>query len=238
MKSPTTDEGNIVADTHHRNGNEGEELDHRYSIQDFTLAHEIAFNAVLCMCQLMTQAGLAMTIVPLHIIGDHFGVENPGQLSWLAAVSRSIGYGSLTDISSGIFAHGRHLYSHRRPTRRPVRTPQHAPLRLGLLWRFLPAYRILKLGQHAIHGFLSSTTRNRSGISAAQCAGRVGKVIPANTPQGYGVLPLWTVCTLRIHPWRCILRLARRTTMVAVDLLDIGHYLFRNGGSHLFRRTA
>jgi hypothetical protein len=99
MKSPTIDAGNIVADTHHRNGNEGEELEHRYSIQDFTLAHEIAFNAVLCMGQLMTQAGLAMTIVPLHIIGDHFGVENPGQLSWLAAVSQIRYTGSLANSS-------------------------------------------------------------------------------------------------------------------------------------------
>lgn len=88
MKSPTTDEGNIVTDKTQHQG-QGEELEHRYSIQDFTLAHEIAFNAVLCMGQLMTQAGLAMTIVPLHIIGDHFGVTNPGQLSWLAAVSTS-----------------------------------------------------------------------------------------------------------------------------------------------------
>lgn len=69
-------------------GREGaaEEPEHRYSIQDFTLAHEIAFNAVICMGQLMTQAGLAMTIVPVFIIGEHFGVSNPGQLSWLAAV--------------------------------------------------------------------------------------------------------------------------------------------------------
>lgn len=87
MKSPTKDEGDITASPAPRD--QAEEVDHRYSIQDFTLAHEIAFNAVLCMCQLMTQAGLAMTIVPLHIIGDHFGETNPGQLSWLAAVSRA-----------------------------------------------------------------------------------------------------------------------------------------------------
>lgn len=68
-------------------GVDEEEQEHRYSIQDFTLGHEIAFNVVICMGQLMTQAGLAMTIVPLHIIGDHFQVTNPGQLSWLAAVS-------------------------------------------------------------------------------------------------------------------------------------------------------
>lgn len=73
-------------------GTHEEEQEHRYSIQDFTLGHEMAFNVVICMGQLMTQAGLAMTIVPLHIIGDHFQVTNPGQLSWLAAVSISMAF--------------------------------------------------------------------------------------------------------------------------------------------------
>ncbi|OQE41172.1 hypothetical protein PENCOP_c005G08750 [Penicillium coprophilum] len=50
-----------------------------------SLLHEIMFVAVVCAAQLMTQAGLAIAIVPLHIIGDGFHVTNPGQLSWYAA---------------------------------------------------------------------------------------------------------------------------------------------------------
>jgi MFS family permease len=47
--------------------------------------HEIAFVTVLCCSQLMTQAGLAQSIAPLHIIGDSFGTSAPGQLSWMPA---------------------------------------------------------------------------------------------------------------------------------------------------------
>lgn len=43
---------------------------------------EFVFIATICMAQLMTQAALAQAIAPLHIIGDSFGITNPGQLSW------------------------------------------------------------------------------------------------------------------------------------------------------------
>ncbi|KAH6662160.1 major facilitator superfamily-domain-containing protein [Halenospora varia] len=55
-------------------------------------AREMGFLAVLCMAQLMTQAGLAQVIVPLHIIGKSFGISSPGQLSWFpAAYSLTVG---------------------------------------------------------------------------------------------------------------------------------------------------
>ncbi|QSZ29818.1 hypothetical protein DSL72_004336 [Monilinia vaccinii-corymbosi] len=46
---------------------------------------EYIFIAIICMAQLMTQAALGQVIAPLHIIGDSFGITNPGQLSWFAA---------------------------------------------------------------------------------------------------------------------------------------------------------
>ncbi|KAJ5624007.1 Major facilitator superfamily domain general substrate transporter [Penicillium lagena] len=49
------------------------------------LMREFIFIGVVCAAQFMTQAGLAIAIVPLHIIGDSFKVTNPGQLSWYAA---------------------------------------------------------------------------------------------------------------------------------------------------------
>ncbi|KAJ4168914.1 hypothetical protein NW754_010845 [Fusarium falciforme] len=40
----------------------------------------------------MTQAGLALSVVPMHIIGDSFGIDNPGQISWFtAAYSLTVG---------------------------------------------------------------------------------------------------------------------------------------------------
>ncbi|KAJ5950922.1 Major facilitator superfamily domain general substrate transporter [Penicillium vulpinum] len=50
-----------------------------------SLLHEVIFIGVVCGAQFMTQAGLAIAIVPLHIIGHSFHVTNPGQLSWYAA---------------------------------------------------------------------------------------------------------------------------------------------------------
>ncbi|TVY29781.1 Efflux pump [Lachnellula hyalina] len=58
-----------------------------------SLPREIAFILIICMAQLMTQAGLGQVIAPLHIIGRSFGVEDsPAQLSWFpAAYSLTVG---------------------------------------------------------------------------------------------------------------------------------------------------
>lgn len=58
-----------------------------------SLAGEALFVAVISSSQLLTQAGLAMSIVPQHIIGRSFGIENqPGELSWFsAAYSLTVG---------------------------------------------------------------------------------------------------------------------------------------------------
>ncbi|SCU93366.1 LADA_0G02696g1_1 [Lachancea dasiensis] len=74
-----------------------------------SLLKEIAFVAVVCCAQLMTQAGLAQAIAPLDIIGDSFGIQSPGELSWFAA-----GY-SLT-VGTFILIAGRlgDLYGHKK----------------------------------------------------------------------------------------------------------------------------
>lgn len=46
---------------------------------------KVAAIAILCMSQLLTQAGLGQSIAPLHIIGDDIGSKTPGELSWHAA---------------------------------------------------------------------------------------------------------------------------------------------------------
>ena len=50
-----------------------------------SLVREILVVGTLCTAQLMTQAGLALAVAPLHIIGSSFDVSSPGQLSWYAS---------------------------------------------------------------------------------------------------------------------------------------------------------
>ncbi|KAJ5640716.1 Major facilitator superfamily domain general substrate transporter [Penicillium herquei] len=73
-----------------------------------SLLHESIFVGVVCAAQFMTQVGLALAIVPLHIIGDSFNVTNSGKLSWYAAAY------SLT-VGTFILIAGRlgDLYGHR-----------------------------------------------------------------------------------------------------------------------------
>ncbi|SCU84910.1 LAFA_0D12750g1_1 [Lachancea sp. 'fantastica'] len=57
-----------------------------------SLFQEIVFVAVLCCAQLMTQSGLALSIVSAEIIGSSFGTTAPGELSWFsAAYSLTVG---------------------------------------------------------------------------------------------------------------------------------------------------
>ncbi|RDL36316.1 uncharacterized protein BP5553_05668 [Venustampulla echinocandica] len=60
-----------------------------------TLPREAIFVAVLCSAQLMTQAGLAISIAPMHIIGQSFDISpvaGGSQLSWFsAAYSLTVG---------------------------------------------------------------------------------------------------------------------------------------------------
>jgi MFS family permease len=62
------------------------------TLPSFSFMHEIAFISVISAAQLFTQAALAQSIAPLHVIGQSFGTTNPGQLSWLpAAYSLTVG---------------------------------------------------------------------------------------------------------------------------------------------------
>ena len=57
-----------------------------------SLLREIIFVASISSSQLLTQACLAQSITPLHIIGPSLGVFNPSYLSWMpAAYSLTVG---------------------------------------------------------------------------------------------------------------------------------------------------
>ena len=53
---------------------------------------ETLFVALICSANLTTQAGLGQCLAILHVIGHHYGLSNPGELSWLiAAYSLAVG---------------------------------------------------------------------------------------------------------------------------------------------------
>lgn len=67
-------------------GGEDGDLKRTKSIAEtLSLPHEIAFVSTICMAQFLTQVGLNQCLAILHIIGDSFGLTNPGELSWLIA---------------------------------------------------------------------------------------------------------------------------------------------------------
>ena len=49
------------------------------------LGKEILFVGLICSAQSTTQVGLNQCLAILHVIGDHYGLSNPGELSWLIA---------------------------------------------------------------------------------------------------------------------------------------------------------
>ena len=56
------------------------------------LGKEILFVGLVCCAQFTTQAGLGQCLAILHVIGDNYGISNPGELSWLiAAYSLTVG---------------------------------------------------------------------------------------------------------------------------------------------------
>lgn len=74
----------------HRDGNDPEALSRLQTSQSSisrptSFWKEGVFVTVLCLAQFMTQAGLGISIVPAHIIGDSFHTSSPGDLSWFAA---------------------------------------------------------------------------------------------------------------------------------------------------------
>ena len=67
--------------------------DTRQSIADkLSLGREVLFVGMICCAQFTTQIGLGQCLAILHVIGDTYGLSNPGELSWLiAAYSLTVG---------------------------------------------------------------------------------------------------------------------------------------------------
>lgn len=43
------------------------------------------FVTTACATQLLSQAGLGVVMIPLHVIGESLGTDDNGQMSWMAA---------------------------------------------------------------------------------------------------------------------------------------------------------
>ncbi|EXJ86790.1 hypothetical protein A1O3_03744 [Capronia epimyces CBS 606.96] len=56
-----------------------------YPADAFSLPRRILFIATVCMSMYINQLCLCNILTTLHIIGDSFGISNPGTLSWLIA---------------------------------------------------------------------------------------------------------------------------------------------------------
>lgn len=70
---------------------ENENLEDEFT-KPFSLLREVAVVFTICMAQIMALAGVLQALAPLHIIGNSFGVRDPGQLSWfIAAFSLTAG---------------------------------------------------------------------------------------------------------------------------------------------------
>lgn len=53
---------------------------------EISLLNELVFVSMVCLCQILTQAGVAQTTNPVKTIGSTFGVQDlPGKLSWFSA---------------------------------------------------------------------------------------------------------------------------------------------------------
>ena len=60
--------------------------------EKLSLGREILFVGLICCAQFTTQVGLGQCLALLHVIGDSYGLSNPGELSWLiAAYSLAVG---------------------------------------------------------------------------------------------------------------------------------------------------
>lgn len=72
-------------DEHEQTAQDATLTKNKSAIEQVSLPREALVVGLICLAQLTTQAGLGQVLSILHIIGDHFGVEDPGILAWLIA---------------------------------------------------------------------------------------------------------------------------------------------------------
>ena len=62
-----------------------QEKEHNYIADSLSLPRQILFSATVCMAMFTNQLGLGQTLDIVYVIGDWYGITDPGDLSWLVA---------------------------------------------------------------------------------------------------------------------------------------------------------
>lgn len=93
LQQYTTHQDNNNSDEKDKEQNDISKIESTKSIAEtLPLGKEILFVGLICCAQFTTQVGLNQCLAILHVIGDHYGLSNPGELSWLiAAYSLTVG---------------------------------------------------------------------------------------------------------------------------------------------------
>lgn len=78
-------ESNKASEKDQTLGPEGVNSEATYPADALSTSRQILFIGTLCMAMFTNQVGLGNTLTTVGIIGDSFGITNPGQLGWLIA---------------------------------------------------------------------------------------------------------------------------------------------------------
>lgn len=91
-RHPTAEEDRAASETCSRRQSTLSRVPTARTRPSFSPLRETLFISAVVSAQLLTQACLAQSIAPLHVIGASFGTTDPGKLSWLpAAFSLTVG---------------------------------------------------------------------------------------------------------------------------------------------------
>lgn len=80
-----------------------------WTAENFSTGREVLFIALICMAQFTTQAALGNCLNVIHVIGDSFGITEPGELAWLIA-----GYSLTVGTFILIFGRFGDVFGHKR----------------------------------------------------------------------------------------------------------------------------
>jgi MFS family permease len=182
-----------------------------------SLSQKIPFVAVVCIAQFMTQAGLSMSIAPVHIIGLSFGTSNPAELSWFAAAY------SLT-VGTFILVAGRlgDVYGHRRLF----------VLGFGCfsLWSLLAGFSVWS------NKIFFDCCWALQGIGPAILLPNAIAIFGRTYPPGFRkeMIFVWRHCPRRIYSRWCVFIYLCPVCLVALGILGDGNGLYSTGN----RRVA
>lgn len=131
--------------------------------------HEIAFIVIVCLAQFLALAGLSQTVAPLPIIGNNFGITDPGTLSWYTAAF-SLTVGTFILPAGMLFSESLALprLTRHRPSGRHAGTQTNLRDRMAMVRRLVSNHRLqFQIRLRRLYN-LSSLSRHGSSLFGAQ----------------------------------------------------------------------